>query len=150
MENQRKIKIPKKYVSNVLLTFVTIFSMTICVYALVEGIVFRQNTFNFNHVVIIAFITFLLSNFIVLFFKINKITVFLQVAIVYSVLVIILFIMGFLLGWFSFKRFGFMFSAFLVATIGFFLFYFAKLIKNNYQMVKLNEDIASYKERVGK
>ena len=70
MSLKKYIGTPKRYIRSVALTFVTIFSMIIGVYSLIEGFVFKQNTFSYKYFMYIAIISLVISNFVVLFFKI--------------------------------------------------------------------------------
>lgn len=140
----------KQYINNVALTFMTIFSMIIGTFALIEGLIFQQNAFIFKYAVVIAIIAFVLSNLIVLFFKINKIKSFVQIIVVYSSFVIIIFIMGFLFGWFSFSRGKFFLTAIIITILGLLIFILINYFKRRHEEEKLNKSIMNYKERIEK
>lgn len=150
MSLKKYIGTPKRYVRSVALTFVTIFSMIIGVYSLIEGFVFKQNTFSYKYFMYIAIISLVISNFVVLFFKINKVTFFVQIVIVYSCLSVLIFIMGFLFDWFSFKHPTFLIISLIITLIGLGIFYLIFLIYNYFENKKINSDIHDYQERVNK
>lgn len=150
MSLKKYIGTPKRYIRSVALTFVTIFSMIIGVYSLIEGFVFKQNTFSYKYFMYIAIISLVISNFVVLFFKINKVTFFVQIVIVYSCLSILIFIMGFLFDWFSFKHPRFLIIALIIDLIGLGVFYLIFLVYNYFENKKINSDIHDYQERVNK
>lgn len=148
MKLKEFIGTPKRYFRSVSLTFVTIFSMIIGIYSVIEGFVFKQNAFSNKYFIFIAIISLLISNLMVLFFKINKITFFFQIVFVYVSLNIIIYIMGFLFDWFSFKQPSFLLISLLISTVGFGLFYLGFIIYNYYDNKKINSDIQNYQERV--
>ncbi len=150
MKLKNIIGTPKRYIRSVALTFVTIFSMIIGVYSMIEGFVFKQSTFSYRYFTYIAIISFIISNFMVLFFKINKITFFIQIVIVYSCLNILIYFMGFLFDWFSFKHPIFLIISFLLSLIGLLVFYLIFTIYNHYENKKINSEILKYQERVNK
>ncbi len=141
---------PKRYIRSVSLTFVTLFSMIIGVYSVIEGFVFKQNTFSYRYFLYMALFAFIISNFMVLFFKINKVTYFVQIVIVYSCLSVLVYIMGFLFDWFSFKRPTFLIISLIVTIFGLGLFYLLFHIYNYFENKKINSDIQNYQERVKK
>lgn len=150
MSIKKYIGNPKRYIRSVALTFVTLFSMIIGVYSVIEGFVFKQNTFSYQYFLYMALFAFIISNFMVLFFKINKVTYFVQIIIVYSCLSILVYIMGFLFDWFNFKHPAFLIVSLIVTLIGLGVFYLIFTAYNIYENKKINSEIQNYQERVKK
>jgi hypothetical protein len=81
------------------------------------------------------------------FYRINRITIFFQVLCTYLVLIVFMYFMGFLLGWFSFNNLDFLLTCLLIHFLGGFLVTLGIVLKRNFEFSKLNRRLSEFKGR---
>ncbi|HHU24882.1 MAG: DUF3021 family protein [Bacilli bacterium] len=127
--------------------FSILFAMTLGVYIIIQSLVFKQKIMQFSDLILSTGVLFCVSVGLNFFYRINRITLFFQVLCTYLVLIVFMYFMGFLLGWFSFNNLDFLLTCLLIHALGGLLVTLGIVIKRNFEFNNLNRRLSEFKGR---
>lgn len=137
----------KKFFTNCLITFASIFTCLILVFSVVSEFIY-SNYLYLKDLIVISVVSIVSSLILMLFFRIKKITIVTQVLIVYSFFAIIIVGLGYYMFIYDFVyNIKLLLSTILVLILGAVLlgiFFFVKIKRSN---KSLNDHLQSFKER---
>ncbi|HOE78416.1 MAG TPA: DUF3021 family protein [Bacilli bacterium] len=136
-----------QFVATSAVIFSILFAVTIGVYIIVQSFVFKQKIMQFSDLILSTGVLLCVSVGLNFFYRINRITIFFQVLCTYLVLIVFMYFMGFLLGWFSFNNLDFLLTCLLIHFLGGFLVTLGIVLKRNFEFSNLNRRLSEFKGR---
>ena len=151
-ENNKKLNSFKKIVLQILIHFTIIFSMLAIISTISGAIVGSNTTGGFFGLTLILLVSLILSIVFYFIFKINKISLFLQITIVYILLAFVTYFINFytIPGLFNFsssENVMFFLSSIAITLIGYGIIAMIILLKTKRENDNLNKSLENFKER---
>ncbi len=141
--NTKKIA---RFLTTFITLFIIIFAVTFITKIIVDDLVFKQKSLAFRYIYIEVFVIVLSSLLLTFFYQINKITLLIQILVTYFIVIVDIYSMGFISGWFSFKNITFVIVSFSINVIGVVIVSLIAQIRKHIQQDRLNKQLAEYKE----
>lgn len=141
--NTKKIA---RFLTTFITLFIIIFAVTFITKIIVDDLVFKQKSLAFRYIYIEVFVIVLSSLLLTFFYQINKITLLIQILVTYFIVIVDIYSMGFISGWFSFKNMTFVIVSFSINVIGVVIVSLIAQIRKHIQQDRLNKQLAEYKE----
>ena len=140
--------------TNKFMRFLTTFlTLTIIIFAVcfftkivVDDFFFAQKTIAFRYIYLEVIAILISSALLTLFYQINRITLFVQVLVTYSIITIDIYFLGVISGWFNYKNIAFFITSICVIVAGALLILAVTFIRRYIQQKRLNKELASIKE----
>lgn len=133
---------------SMLLTFLIVLPITIFVYVMIEHFIFEQNAVHFSYLFYITLIALGFSIILNLFYRINKINSLVQIIITYFLIVIMIYSIGVLCGWFNERIMAYLCFGLLCNFVGVSLIATIVLLTRYLQFKKLNDNLIKFKEHL--
>lgn len=137
-----------KIYKSMLLTFLIVLPITMFVYVIVEHFIFEQNAVHFSYLFYITLIAAVFSVILNLFYRINRINSLVQIIITYFLIVIMMYSIGLISGWYNERLVAYILYGLLFNFIGVSLIATIVLLTRHLQFKKLNSDLEKYKEQL--
>lgn len=137
-----------KICKSMLLTFLIVLPITMFVYVTVEHFIFEQNAVHFSYLFYITLIAAVFSVILNLFYRINRINSLVQIIITYFLIVIMMYSIGLISGWYNERLVAYILYGLLFNFIGVSLIATIVLLTRHLQFKKLNSDLEKYKEQL--
>ena len=139
-----------KKIARFFTTFITlmiiIFAVTFITKIIIDDVVFKQKSLAFRYIYFEIIVIALSSLLLTFFFQINRITLFTQVLVTYFIIIVNIYSLGFISGWFSFKNIVFVIISFSINIIGAVIIYLITAIRKHIVQKRLNKELELYKE----
>lgn len=137
----------KKFFTNLLITFATIFTSLILIFSIISEFVYNNMNFLSNFI-LVSIVSFISSCILMFLFRLQRISVVLQVFIVYIFISLIVIILGYYLFIYDFiYNSRLLFATFFILLIGAFLLSLIFFVKNKKNNKSLNANLKQFKER---
>ena len=137
-----------KICKSMLLTFLIVLPITMFVYVTVEHFIFEQNAVHFSYLFYITLIAAVFSVILNLFYRINRINSLVQIIITYFLIVIMMYSIGLISGWYNERLVAYILYGLLFNFIGVSVIATIVLLTRHLQFKKLNSDLEKYKEQL--
>ncbi|MBQ3001157.1 MAG: DUF3021 family protein [Bacilli bacterium] len=137
-----------KICKSMLLTFLIVLPITMFVYVIVEHFIFEQNAVHFSYLFYITLIAAVFSVILNLFYRINRINSLVQIIITYFLIVIMMYSIGLISGWYNERLAAYILYGLLFNFIGVSVIATIVLLTRHLQFKKLNSDLEKYKEQL--
>lgn len=132
---------------HILSNFATIFAIAFFATLLIDATIFGQKAMVFSYVYYKILISFGAAIILTLFYQINKMTMFIQLLVTFIVSLAVIYVQGFISGWFNFKDLTFCIislSINIIGLVGVALYLYTRRKK---QSDLLNKQLKNFKER---
>lgn len=146
-KKKKKMTIFRNLLTKFLVNFAIIFSILSIFYITVGAII---GVGNFSSVIVWGVITLfsvLLSVIFYFLFKMNQITIFLQIVLVYVIFTIAVYTLGYILRLFTIHDIPFFIVSIVISFIGLIILSLILMFKNHRETEDLNKKLKDYKER---
>lgn len=137
-----------KICKSMLLTFLIVLPITMFVYVIIEHFIFEQNAVHFSYLFYITLIAAAFSVILNLFYRINRINSLVQIIITYFLIVIMMYSIGIISGWYNERLIAYILYGLLFNFIGVSLIATIVLLTRHVQFKKLNNDLEKYKKQL--
>lgn len=146
MKNKRILKLRNALIK-ILIHFTTIFSMLTVAFIGISSLI---GGVDFGNIIIwlMIFIISLIEAIVLFFiFKIDKMTLFIQITVVYFTFTVFLYILGYLLRIFNMNDIKFVLITLGMVFVGYIIISLIILFKNKKENDRLNKELRKFKER---
>ena len=136
-----------RFLTSFLVTFVVLFTITFLSKLIIDALIFSQRSVNYKYITIFLPIVTVAALLLTLFFQLNKVTFFIQTAVTYLMIIIIIFAFGVISGWFTFEKITFSTIVLIFNIVGFSGVSLMIMLLKKRLNSKLNKQLKSFKER---
>lgn len=150
MKKKEKLRNDKKTISflfNLLVIFTINFTLMLCAYISISMFVFEQFNLHFFYILIIFVASLVSSIAITLFIRINKISLILQVLVIYSIFAIMMIIVLSIFEQYILQHQQFFFVMFISSFLGLLVVIAVLLLMKLREEKDLNSELEKYKGR---
>lgn len=146
MQKKKNIKLRNALIK-ILIHFTTIFTMLTVAFIGISSLIGGVDFGNIIIWILIIAISLLEAIVFYFVFKIDRMSVFVQISVVYSIFIFFLYLLGFLLRIFNRSDLKFVLITLGMVVVGYIVISLILLFKNKRESDRLNKDLKKFKER---